>query len=191
LGGSFNPAHDGHRHVSLWALRALHLDEVWWLVSPQNPLKPREDMEDLAARVAGARAVARDRRIRVGALEARIGTTYTVDTLAWLRRHCRRNHFVWLIGADNLMQIHRWQGWTRIFHAAAIAVLDRPTYSLRATASVAARRFAGYRRRGRGVRSLAAAKPPAWALVRGRRHAASASAIRARRRPAKGGKAHT
>ncbi|MEX2649879.1 MAG: nicotinate-nucleotide adenylyltransferase [Alphaproteobacteria bacterium] len=184
LGGSFNPAHEGHRHVSLWAMRALGLDEVWWLVSPQNPLKPRRDMADLAARVASARAAARHARIRVGALESLIGTMYTVDTLAWLRRSSPRTRFVWLMGADNLAQIHCWEGWTRIFHAVAIAVLDRPTYSLRATASVAARRFARRRRRGREAKLLAAASLPAWILLHGRRHAASATAIRASARTA-------
>lgn len=191
LGGSFNPAHDGHRHISLWALRVLDLDEVWWLVSPQNPLKPRAGMAGLVRRVALARAVARDRRSRVGALEAELGTLYTVDTLAALRRRLPRIRFVWLMGADNLAQIHRWQGWSRIFRAVPIAVLDRPTYSLGAATGHAARRFAGHRRGPRAVRRLALAKPPAWVLLRGRRHPASASAIRAAARPTEGGRAHT
>jgi nicotinate-nucleotide adenylyltransferase len=190
LGGSFNPAHEGHRHISLWALRALGLDEVWWLVSPQNPLKSRAGMAGLTRRVALARAMARDRRIRVGALEAYLGTLYTVDTLAALRRRLPRARFVWLMGADNLAQIHRWQGWSRIFHSVPIAVLDRPTYSLGAATGHAARRFARHRRGPRAVRRLAQATPPAWVLLRGRRHPASASAIRAAARPTEGGRAH-
>ena len=191
LGGSFNPAHDGHRHISLWALRALRLDEVWWLVSPQNPLKPVAGMADLEARVTGARAMARDPRIRVGALEAALGTAYTIDTLAALRRRLPRVRFVWLMGADNLAQIHRWQGWTRIFHTIPIAVLDRPSYSLSIVTGHAARRFARHRRPGRSGRVLADADPPAWVLLRGRRHGASASAIRAKARKTRGGRVHT
>jgi nicotinate-nucleotide adenylyltransferase len=164
---------------------------VWWLVSPQNPLKPRSGMSHLAGRVRGARAAAADRRIRVGPLEGLLGTVYTVDTVSRLRRAFPRLSFVWLMGADNLGQIGRWQGWTRIFHTLPIAVLDRPTYSLRVTAGRAARRFARFRRPPRMARSLANATPPAWLLVRGRRHPASASAIRAKARTNKGGRAHT
>jgi len=191
LGGSFNPAHEGHLHISRWALRRLRLDEVWWLVSPQNPLKPRAGMVDLAARIAQARAKARDRRLRVGPLEAMLGTAFTVDTLARLRRLFPRTRFVWLMGADNLRQIDRWQGWTRIFHGVPIAVLERPTYCLRATAGTAARRFARYRRAERAAGSLAGAAPPAWVMLHGRRHTASATVIRAGARTARGGMAHT
>lgn len=191
LGGSFNPAHAGHLHISRWALRRLRLDEVWWLVSPQNPLKPQDGMADLAARVARARATARDRRLRVGPLEAMLGTTYTVDTLVRLRRAFPGTRFVWLMGADNLRQIGRWQGWTRIFHTVPIAVLDRPTYCLRATVGLAARRFARQRRAERAAGSLVGTAPPAWVLLHGRRHMASATAIRAGAPMARGGKAHT
>lgn len=172
-------------------MRRLGLDEVWWLVSPQNPLKARAGMADLATRVAAARAVAAHRRIRVGALETGLGTVYTVDTLAALTRRLPRARFVWLMGADNLAQINRWQGWTRIFHMVPIAVLDRPSYSLGAAMGRAARRFARFRRPKGSARLLASAMPPAWVLLRGRRHPASASAIRANTRKTGGGRAHT
>ncbi|MBM3560472.1 MAG: nicotinate-nicotinamide nucleotide adenylyltransferase, partial [Alphaproteobacteria bacterium] len=128
LGGSFNPAHDGHRYVSTEALRRLGLDEVWWLVSPQNPLKPAAGMAPLAERLAGARAVARHPRIRITALEARLGTTWTIDTIVALGRRFPGTRFVWLMGADNLVQIPRWRDWSSIFNRIAIAVIARAPY---------------------------------------------------------------
>ncbi len=111
LGGSFNPAHGGHRQISLAAARALNLDEVWWLVSPGNPLKPREGMAPLAARLGSAIAMARRARIVPTAIERELGTRYTVDTLRKLRRRYPRHRFIWLMGSDNLAQLHRWRDW--------------------------------------------------------------------------------
>jgi nicotinate-nucleotide adenylyltransferase len=111
LGGSFNPAHDGHRHVAEQVRRALRLDEVWLLVSPGNPLKPRAGMAPFAARLASARAVADGRRIIATGIEAALRTTYTIVTLAALRRRFPRTRFVFVIGADNLVQLPRWQRW--------------------------------------------------------------------------------
>jgi nicotinate-nucleotide adenylyltransferase len=177
LGGSFNPAHDGHRHISLWALRALRLTEVWWLVSPQNPLKPVAGMAPLAERMARARQVARHPRIRVTDIERRLGTRYTVDTVAALRRHHPGVHFVWLMGADILVQLPHWYRWTALAQMVPLAVFDRPGYAYRALAGRAAQRLAN--RRVRDPARLATARPPAWAFLWGRRHRASASAIRA------------
>lgn len=181
LGGSFNPAHAGHRHISIQALRRLGLDEVWWLVSPQNPLKPPAGMAGFAARMAQARRAARHPRIRVSDLEARLGTRYTADTLAALRRRFPRHRFVWLMGADNLRQIPAWQHWTRIFTELSIAVFDRPSYSLRALAGKAARRYWHFRLRPRQAKRIAARRPPAWVFLHIPLHPASATAIRARR----------
>ena len=129
LGGSFNPAHAGHRRISLAAQRALGLTEVWWLVSPGNPLKAgAADMAPLAARLASARAMARRAPIRPTAIEARLGTRYTVDTLAHLIHLYPRRRFVWLMGADNLAQFHRWRQWRRIARLLPIAVIARPGY---------------------------------------------------------------
>ncbi|MBU3078500.1 nicotinate-nucleotide adenylyltransferase [Sphingomonas quercus] len=128
LGGSFNPAHRGHRHISLLALDALGLDEVWWLVSPGNPLKPDKGMAPLSARLASARRVAARAPIRVTAIESRLGTRYTADTLTALRRLFPREAFIWLMGADNLAQFHRWQHWRRIARTMPIAVIARPGY---------------------------------------------------------------
>lgn len=128
LGGSFNPAHGGHRRISLGALERLGLDEVWWLVSPGNPLKPAKGMAPLAARVASARIAARRAPIRVTAIETRLGTRYTVDTIAALIRRYPRRRFIWLMGADNLAQFHRWRDWRRIAALVPIAVVGRPGY---------------------------------------------------------------
>ncbi|MET0250394.1 MAG: nicotinate-nucleotide adenylyltransferase, partial [Sphingobium sp.] len=114
LGGSFNPAHDGHRAISLFARDALGLDEVWWLVSPGNPLKPSRDMAPLAARRASAHRLARRARSRPTAVEARLGTRYTVDTLRLLVRQHPERRFIWLMGADNLAQFSAWRNWRGI-----------------------------------------------------------------------------
>lgn len=181
LGGSFNPAHAGHRHISLYALKTLGLDRVWWLVSPQNPLKPTRGMAPLAERLAEARAVARDPRIAVTCLERDLGTRFTADTLEALARRFPRTRFVWLMGADNLGQIPRWKRWERIFRTVPVAVFARPAYSLRALGGKAARRFARRRAGAGGIRGLAGRKPPAWTFLRNPLHPASATAIRAAR----------
>jgi nicotinate-nucleotide adenylyltransferase len=129
LGGSFNPAHAGHRQLSLSAIRALGLEEVWWLVSPGNPLKAgATDMAPLAARLASARNMARRAPIRPSAIETRLNTRYTVDTLAKLVRRYPDRRFIWLMGADNLAQFHRWRQWRQIARTVPIAVIARPGY---------------------------------------------------------------
>ncbi|MCG2842676.1 nicotinate-nucleotide adenylyltransferase [Sandaracinobacter sp. RS1-74] len=128
LGGSFNPAHGGHRKMSLAALERLGLDEVWWLVSPQNPLKPVAGMAPLAARLASARLVARHPRIRPTAIEAELGTQLTVDTLQALRHRFPQVRFLWLMGSDNLLQFHRWADWRVIARTVPIVVMARPHY---------------------------------------------------------------
>jgi nicotinate-nucleotide adenylyltransferase len=182
LGGSFNPAHGGHLHISRIALQRLDLDEVWWLVSPQNPLKPSAGMAPFAQRLAGARQLAaQDKRIRVTDIEARLGSRYTVDTLKRLRRRFPRLDFIWLMGADNLLQISRWCGWIEIFRTVPIAVIARPSYSLRALAGIAAIRFARRRVPEQSARHLAAMRPPAWVFFHTRLDIRSATQIRAER----------
>lgn len=186
LGGSFNPGHGGHLHISREALRRLALDEVWWLVSPQNPLKAEHDMASLADRMRQADRVADDRRIRVTDLESRLGTRFTVDTVRVLRRRYPRVRFVWLIGADNLAQMPRWYNWEALFHLVPIAVFARRPYSLRALTGPAAQRFARWRMPRRAARQLAGKKPPAWVFLNIRAHPASATAIREAREGAVG-----
>ncbi|RXZ64736.1 nicotinate-nucleotide adenylyltransferase [Pelagerythrobacter rhizovicinus] len=137
LGGSFNPAHGGHRRISLFAAEELGLDEVWWLVSPGNPLKPRAGMAPLPARVKSAIRLARRAPIRVTAIERELGTRYTIDTLRALTRRYPDREFVWLMGADNLAQFHQWKDWRGIARAMPIAVIARPGYDGEAIASPA------------------------------------------------------
>lgn len=182
LGGSFNPAHAGHVHVSTLALEKLGLDELWWLVSPQNPLKSTHNMASLARRVAQAKAVAKaDARIVVSDVEDRMGTRYTVDTLAQLRVRHPDLAFVWIMGADNLRQMHRWRGWRAIFRSVPIAVFPRAPYSLRALGGRAARRFEAARIPENRARRLADLTPPAWVFLRTPLHGESATRIRRNR----------
>jgi nicotinate-nucleotide adenylyltransferase len=179
LGGSFNPAHEGHRHVSLEALKRLGLDEVWWLVSPQNPLKSDDGMEPLASRLARAKQLARHPRIRAEAPELLLGTRYTLDTVRALRRVYPQARFVWLMGADILPQLVDWQGWRELFAAIPIAAFARPGWSYAALQSAAPRAFARYRIAAGEARSLASCAPPAWCFIPSRLDSHSATAIRA------------
>jgi nicotinate-nucleotide adenylyltransferase len=180
LGGSFNPAHSGHLNLSLAALKCLKLDRIWWLVSPQNPLKPDDGMAPFKDRLASARALARHPRIEVSDIEACLGTRYTADTLAALVRRYPAHDFVWLMGADNLIQIPAWDRWSRIFHTVPVAVFARPSYSLGALAGLAARRFRRFRLPECEAGRLAGSTPPAWVFCHMRLDPTSATALRAR-----------
>jgi nicotinate-nucleotide adenylyltransferase len=179
LGGSFNPAHGGHLHISLVALQRLALDEVWWLVSPQNPLKPVAGMVPFAVRLRQARRLAAGHpRIVVSDIESGLRSRYTVDTLKYLRRRFPRSRFVWLMGSDNLAQLRDWLGWAEIFRTVPIAVFDRPSYSRRALAGLAARRFARRHVPLSASRRLAEMTPPAWVFFRTRLDFRSATRLR-------------
>ena len=181
LGGSFNPAHDGHRHISLLALKHLHLDEVWWMVSPQNPLKSRDDMAPFEERLDGARRLARHPNIRVTDIEMRLDTRFTAETLEALKTCFPRVRFVWVMGADNLAQISRWNRWTKIFNLVPIAVFDRAPYSFDALAGKAAQAFSRFKLRPRDAHDLVERCPPAWIFFHTRLHPGSATHVRARR----------
>lgn len=179
LGGSFNPAHGGHRRISRAALQRLGLDEVWWLVSPQNPLKPAANMAPLETRLATAqRVIAGHPRLRATAVEGTLGTLYTADTIAALRQRFPGVQFVWLMGADNLAQIDRWHRWRAIFESIPIAVLDRPAYSYSVMNAKAANRYRRARFREGSARRLPDAEPPAWVFVHQPRDPRSATQIR-------------
>ena len=178
LGGSFNPAHRGHDLISRQAISRLALDEVWWLVSPQNPLKSRADMAPLSERLKSAQEAAKHPRIRPMTLESRLGTQFTADTLSVLQRRAPKCRFVWLMGADCLAQVDQWQQWQQLFHIVAVAVFDRPTYSFKALAAKAAVRFKHRRVAMRRSRRLAQQEPPAWVFLHTRRDPMSATAIR-------------
>lgn len=178
LGGSFDPPHEGHLHVSRWALRALGLDRVWWIVSPGNPLKTWQPAP-MARRLAACRALIDHPRILATDIEARMGTQFSVDTLAGLFAHYPGVRFVWLVGSDNLASFHRWHRWPWIFEHFPLAAFERPGTGLAAAFAPAARRFARWRVPMAAARLLPAMAPPAWTLLMGPACPASSTAIRA------------
>jgi nicotinate-nucleotide adenylyltransferase len=178
LGGSFNPAHGGHRRISLGAIKALGLDEVWWLVSPGNPLKPREGMAPLIQRMASARRRTRRAPIRVSGVEREMGTRFTCDTLFKLRRRYRKNRFIWLMGSDNLAQFHQWHRWRDIARAMPIAVVARPGYNRAALAAPAMAWLGRFRRPVASMTNRADWSAPALVLLAFDPDPRSASAIR-------------
>ena len=187
LGGSFNPPHEAHRQISLTALKRLGLDQVWWLVAPGNPLKDSSKLPSLKARIAAARAMAKNPRIEVTGFTG--GTPYTIDLLTGLKRRFPGVNFVWLMGADNLAQFHRWRAWDKIFAQLPIAVLDRPGFRLKARAGMAAQRFAPYRVDESDARGLARLEPPAWTILTHRLSGLSSTALRAKKANKKKAKA--
>ncbi|WP_426956277.1 nicotinate-nucleotide adenylyltransferase [Muricoccus radiodurans] len=191
LGGSFNPAHAGHRHVAERARRALRLDQVWLMVSPGNPLKRSAGMAPFAERLASARRVADGRRVIATDIEARLGLRQTERTLARLRRLFPRARFVWIMGADNLAQLPRWRRWRRLARRTPMAVLPRPGWTRRAMHGAAASVLRRHRRRPGALLACAPVRGAAghvpWTLVPAREHPASATAIRAGRLRPDGG----
>lgn len=166
LGGSFNPAHEGHLHISIEALHRLGLDQVWWLVTPQNPLKSNKGMAPLAQRMQKARELtAGTPGIHVTDIERKLRTTYTIHTIRLLQRQYPHIKFVWLMGADNLQQFHRWYRWQDIFARIPVAIFDRSPFTYEAISGKAGRRFAQYRVGHRQAGTLALMKPPAWGYM--------------------------
>lgn len=169
LGGSFNPAHEGHRQISLAALCILNLDQVWWLVSPQNPLKSTDGMAEFEDRLAAANNVAQHPKIHVSDFEARIGEQRTARTLASLKVTYRQHKFVWLMGADNMVQLPQWQNWEQIMELVPVAVFNRPGYMYKALNGKVATKYRNRRilngLGGDGRRRLAEMPPPAWTFL--------------------------
>lgn len=178
LGGSFNPPHVAHRAISLFAIKRLNLDRVWWLVTPGNPLKDNGGLHDLDARAEAARKMADDPRIDISCLESVIGTRYTDDTISYLHRRVSGPRFVWIMGADNLAQFHRWQNWRRIASEMPIAVIDRPPQSFRALAAPAAQALARYRLPENQAVRLADQRAPAWVFLTGMKLNLSSTGLR-------------
>lgn len=179
LGGSFDPPHRGHVHISKVALKRFNLDQVWWLVSPGNPLKA-DAPAPIVDRMAACRVISDHPRIKITDFEARIGTKYTAETLAVLFDKRQGAKFVWLMGADNLAQFHRWQQWQWIMRNVPVGVIARPGDRRAARRSKAAKIYDGYRLRGAQSALLADAKLPAWCFINAPMLDVSSSAIRAR-----------
>ncbi len=178
FGGSFNPPHAAHRAVSLYAMKRLGLDRVWWLVTPGNPLKDISGLPPLGERMAAARRLAHHPRIDVTGIEAAIGTSYSYETILWLKRRCPDVRFVWIMGADNLKSFHRWRNWRGIFTALPIAVVDRPDGALAATATRAFQAFSQERLPENHAKILANSPPPAWIYLHGLKSPLSSTALR-------------
>jgi nicotinate-nucleotide adenylyltransferase len=178
LGGSFDPAHAGHAHITREALKRFGLDAVWWMVSPGNPLK-EHGPAPLSKRMTYAKDVMQHPRVQVTDIEAHLGTRYTAQTLAKLRAMYPRVQFVWLMGADNLAQFHLWQDWRQIMETVPLGVLARPGQRISARLSRAAALYAPYRIAGRHSQLLARAEAPAWCFVNVPMVDVSSSAIRA------------
>ncbi|MBY5934784.1 nicotinate-nucleotide adenylyltransferase [Tateyamaria omphalii] len=178
LGGSFDPAHDGHAHITREAMKRFGLTHVWWLVSPGNPLKA-QGPAPLHSRMDRARKVMQHPRVTVTDVEARLGTRYTAETIAALRARYPGVRFVWLMGADNLAQFHLWQDWTWIMENVPVGVLARPGDRISARMSHAARLYRRYRISGRASHLLGRADAPAWCFVNVAMTAQSSTAIRA------------
>jgi nicotinate-nucleotide adenylyltransferase len=179
LGGSFDPPHRGHLAVSLVGLKALSLDQVWWLVSPQNPLKPNAPSKDLARRIEAARALVRHPRIHVTGIEAALGTTYTADTFRKLLPRLPGVDLVWMMGADGLAGFHHWRDWQAIAASIPFAVFNRPGSALRALSSPAARSLSAYRIPETAAAALARTPAPAWVFLSKPHIALSSTALRA------------
>lgn len=179
LGGSFNPAHEGHLHITRMCMRALALDRVWWMVSPQNPLKQAAGMASLDKRMASARFMARDHRICVTDIETRLRTRYTFNTISALKERHRDVNFVWLMGADNMVQFPKWDRWRELANLVPIAVYPRPGYSIKARLSPAADTLRPSTLEISDAQLLARTPPPALIFLEGRGSPLSATSIRA------------
>jgi nicotinate-nucleotide adenylyltransferase len=177
LGGSFNPPHEGHALITRLALRRLALDRVWWLVTPGNPLKSPTGLAALKARIEAARRL-HVARVVVSDVEAQIGSHFTYDTLMWLKRRAPGVHFVWIMGADNLRQLHLWRHWRAIADLAPIVVVDRPGSSLKAISSPAGAALARFRVPERDAMRFATIRPPALLFLHGPRSGLSSTALR-------------
>ncbi len=182
-GGSFNPPHEGHRHVSLLALRRLSLDRIWWVVTPGNPLKDVGGLPPLEERMARAAAVARSPRIAVTGMEAAIGTRYTADLVAWLAARFPLTRFVWVMGSDNLRQLDRWERYDTIVETMPVAVVNRPGTLTAALSARAAQKYARARIPEAASHVLADLVPPAWVFLNGPRTPVSSTALRAAATP--------
>lgn len=178
FGGSFNPAHEGHRMASLTALRRLGLNQIWWLVTPGNPLKDNSALPSQGERMETARKISRHPRIVVTGVEASFGTRYTADTLRQLKRRCPGVKFIWIMGSDNLAGFHRWQEWRAIAKMMPLAIIDRPGSTNRAVRSRAGIALSRHRYDETDGPLLAHAPTPAWLFVHGRRSFLSSTGLR-------------
>jgi nicotinate-nucleotide adenylyltransferase len=181
MGGTFNPPHAGHVLITATALKRLALDQLWWVVTPGNPLKSNGELPSLESRIAACREMLTDPRVAVTGFEAQLGTPFTAATLAFLTRRHREAKFVWVMGADNLAGFHRWQQWREIMRVMPVAVVDRPGWRNRAMASKTAQAFRSAYVPEALAPLLPGMTPPAWTLLTGPLSELSSTALRAKR----------
>ncbi|MCT4656750.1 MAG: nicotinate-nucleotide adenylyltransferase [Cohaesibacter sp.] len=177
-GGSFNPPHEGHRHVATTALKKLGLDRLWCLVTPGNPLKDNQHLPSLDARLAATTKEMDHPAIDVTGLEAIAGSNFTAQTIDWIQLRAPKIRFVWVMGADNLASFHKWQRWEDIFATLPVAIIDRPGYSLSPLSSLAAQHFAPWRQKENEAGNLAFKQSPAWVFLYGPRSTLSSTSLR-------------
>ncbi len=182
FGGSFNPPHEGHVHVAEQALRRLSLHQIWWLVTPGNPLKERGNLASLTDRITACEVIAFDPRMKITACEELMKTSFTADTLEQIAGRNRDASFVWVMGADNLGQFHRWQRWRDIAALMPIAVVDRPGSTMALHNAPAAQALARFRVDEDDAARLPGMDAPAWTFLHGPRSSLSSTALRARRK---------
>ncbi len=178
FGGSFNPPHDGHALVAEIAMRRLGLDQLWWMVTPGNPLKSRTELAPLAERIAACESLVTDPRIKITAFEQTLGVSYTANTLAKVKARNPHAHFIWVMGADNLRTFHHWQKWRLIAETFPIAVIDRPGATLAYLSSTMAQAFSHARIDEDDAGVLWKKQAPAWVFIHGPRSTLSSTALR-------------
>ena len=179
MGGSFNPPHAAHAMIAREALKRLRLDRLWWVVTPGNPLKANSGLPPQSARMQACRALATHPRMEVTGFEAALGSPYTAVTLAFLKKRYPATRFIWVMGADNLAQFHRWQDWRGIARSWPIAVVDRPGWRLKALAGQGAQSLGPRRLPEAQAASLARCQPPVWTFLTSRLSPLSSTALRA------------
>jgi nicotinate-nucleotide adenylyltransferase len=185
-GGSFNPPHDGHRHVALTGLKRLELDKIWCLVTPGNPLKNNSSLPSLEERLEQTASMMDHPSIAITGLEQQLGSSYSAKTILWLTRKYPQNRFVWLMGADNLANFHHWRQWKHIFATLPIAIIDRPGYSLSPLSSKAAQVYQRWRLPEKEAKGLSANRSPSWVFLHGPRSHLSSTLLRETRRKGEG-----
>ena len=178
LGGSFNPAHEGHLSISKIALQRLNLDAVWWIISPRNPLKKYDILYDFEERVSSAEKVIDTNHISISKLEKNAQIKYTIGTVEYLNTRYVGTKFVWIMGADNLKDFHRWREWDKLALTVPIAIIDRPSSSLDVTSSLFANKYRKYRVDEADAQNLADKKRPAWVFLHSKLNDQSSSQLR-------------
>ena len=178
LGGSFNPAHEGHLSISKIALQRLNLDEVWWIISPRNPLKKYDILYDFEDRVSSAEKAIDTKHISISRLEKNAQIKYTIGTIEYLNTRYVGTKFVWIMGADNLKDFHRWREWDKLAITVPIAIIDRPSSSLDVTSSLFANKYRKYRVDEADAQNLADKKKPAWVFLHSKLNDQSSSQLR-------------